>query len=97
MARRLNDIYDFIAYYEEQMGDLNLFFYYIYDNAVSYDEIMQMLYDYERMKGLDIDYEEYYARYGDRHYEYTLEKVKLVAKDIAQAMQDKAKYKPRYK
>lgn len=97
MDRRLVDIYDFISYYEEEKGDLNLFFYYIYDNAVTYDEIMVMLYDYERMKGLDIDYEEYYARYGDRHYEYTLEKVKMVAKDIAQAMKDKTRYKPRHK
>lgn len=97
MARQLKDIYDFISYYEEEKGDLNLFFYYIYDNEVTYDEIMVMLYDYERMKGLDIDYEEYYARYGDRHYEYTLEKVKIVAKDIALAMKDKARYKPPYK
>lgn len=96
MERRLNDIYDFISYYEEEKGDLNLFFYYIYDGNVGYDEIMEMLYDYERMKGLDIDYEEYYARYGDRHFEYTLDKVKVVAKDIATAMKDKSKYKPNY-
>lgn len=97
MVQRINDIYDFISYYEEKVGDLNLFFYYIFDNSVSYDEIMLMLYDYDRMKGMDIDYEEYYARYGDRHYEYTIEKVKVVAKDIAQAMKDNTRYKPRYK
>ena len=97
MVTRIADIYDFIAYYEQKVGDLNLFFYYIYDNEVSHNELMEMLFVYDKMKGFEIDYEEYLARFGDRSFEFILEKVKVVAKDIAIAMKDKDRYIPRYK
>lgn len=96
MEPRLNGIYDFIAHCEEKHGDLNLFFYYIYDGEVTYDEIIEMLYLYDCATGLKLEYDEYKAR-NDKPFEQILERVREVAHEISVAIKDKTRYKPRYK
>lgn len=95
---KIRNIYDYIAYFEQEKGDLNFFISTIFDGLYSYDEILELIYYYEKFNGLDddIDIEEYEARYGDIPFEDQLERIKLIFKEVYYAMQS-PKYKPNFK
>lgn len=101
--RRINrnevlNIFDYIAYFEHIHGDLNFFFCTVFEGIFAYNEIIELLYLYDRINGLDkeVDIDEYEARLSCVSMELHFDKIKNICKDIHLAMQND-KYKPNFK
>ncbi len=94
---KISNIFDYVAYFEQEYGDLNYYFSSIFDGIFSHEEIMELLYCYDKINGLgeDVDMEEYEARYGNLSIEKHFEKLKTICKNVYYAMQDR-KYKPNF-
>ncbi|MBQ2714205.1 MAG: hypothetical protein IJF76_01050 [Clostridia bacterium] len=94
MADRFIKVCAFINRLERRFGNLNEYFAEIFEGRADHDNIIGMFYLYDQIDGLDIDFSEYNARFGDRTFEWQLEKVKVIAKEIYYVMKNCPEYKP---
>lgn len=94
MASRITKLCSFINALEKEHGDLNDFFASIYDGLIDMSVTLKILYMYDCIDGLDIDFEEYDARYGEKSFEWQLERISVIAKEIYYVMRDSDEYKP---
>ncbi len=83
MDSRIIDINSFINYLEIKHGDLDDFFFEIFEARVDMGDLLEMFYLHDRVvKKLEIDFQEYLDRYSDLNFELILDKVKEVARTI---------------
>lgn len=94
MDRRLNGLLNFINRIERRYGNLNEFFHLIFEGCVDTKEIIAVLYTYDLQFGLDVDFDEYLARFSDKSFECILERIKVIAKEVYQVMSECPEYKP---
>lgn len=94
MATRIERLCAFINRLERRYGNLNEYFHNIFEGLISNDNILSMFYLYDQVDGLDIDFEEYHARFSDRSFEWMIEKVKVIAKEVYNVMANCPEYKP---
>lgn len=85
---------EYVNYFETQFGNLNELFYDIFQGDVSNHTLIELMYYYDCIDGLDIDLDEYDARFGDRPFEWKLEKIKIIAKDVVTTIKNSPDYKP---
>ena len=94
MARKITNIYEYINYFEVKFGNLNELFYAIFEGVVPNSIMMDLMYYYDCIDGFDMDFDEYDARYGDRPFEWKLEKMKVIAQSIIKTIKYSPDYKP---
>ncbi len=94
MANGITNICELINHFEKRYGNLNEFFYAIYEGYVSDRVMMELMYLYDDIYGLGYDFEEYVARFGDRPFEWKLDKIKIIATDVINTIKHSPNYKP---